>query len=407
MFIVRTVYNIIIFCLLPIIFPLGYLVAIKRKEDKDYPERFGAIKIPQGIKQSVWIHCASVGEVRSINNLVNKIRVETPNLSIAISTTTSTGKAVAQQELMPDIAFLMPLENSMAISMLIDAMNCKTMFIVDTELWPNTIYTAARKTKLVMINGRISDRSFKSYKRLKFIFKPILNKFDYIFAKSDDDVKKLSFIKGSDSNIENAGNLKFNFELKQQHVDVPAALKGKKIAMAACTHENEEALFLSAIQAAQAEFDHIVLAPRHLNRVNDTIKAVEQHNLTYSLLSETTFATKVTIVDSFGQLEKFYSLADKIFIGGSMNGTGGHNIFEAIQFHKVPAVGPNMHNFKEIYDLATKHHAVITVNDASTLSEYLTAPIDDITFEPLFSEIAEKNKSTLKIVSLLKGNIDD
>lgn len=407
MFIVRIVYNIIIFILLPLIFPLGYLIAMKREEEKDYSERFGAIRVPNKFEKSVWIHCASVGEVRSISNLIRKIRLEFPDLSIVISTTTSTGKLVAQKELKPDLAFLMPLENSMAISMLIDVLRCKVMLVVDTELWPNTIYTASKKTKLFMINGRISDRSFRSYKRFKFIFKPLLNKFDYIFAKSDDDVTKISFIKGSKTNIENAGNLKFYFEPVKEAIDIPSIMKNKRIAMASCTHDSEEEFFLEAIQQAKSEFDYLVIAPRHLNRINDVIQTVEKFGLDYSLLSEGSFDGKVLIIDMFGELERFYAASEKIFIGGSINGTGGHNIFEAIQFHKVPAVGPNMHNFKEIYELAKKYGTVKTVNNLSELSQYLKCTSFEGSFENLFTEVAEKNKSTGKIIEMLKSVIHD
>jgi 3-deoxy-D-manno-octulosonic-acid transferase len=378
---------------------------MKKGEEKDYSERFGAIRIPVGFTKSIWIHCASVGEVRSISHLVNKMRKNLPEHQIVISTTTSTGKYVAIDELKPDLAFLMPLENSMAISMLIDALRCKAMMIVDTELWPNTIYTASKKTNLYMINGRISDRSYTSYKRLSFIFRPLLKKFDYIYVKSDADVEKFSSIKGSTDNIENAGNLKYNFDQTKTNKSIPDALKNKRFAMASSTHENEESFFLKAISAAQQQFDVLVIAPRHLNRLQQVIDAVSASGKSHSLLSENQFDKDVLIIDQFGQLEPFYATADKIFIGGSTNGTGGHNIFEAIQYHKVPAVGPNMHNFEEIYQLAKTYQTVETIHSEAELSEYFDQPNQQPPdFNGLFTQLEKTNRSADKIIELLKGH---
>lgn len=390
--------------MIPFIYPLGYLVAIKRGEEKDYSERFGAIRIPSGFGQSIWIHCASVGEVRSISNLIRKIRKELPEYHIAISTTTSTGKEVALKELKPDLAFLMPLENSMAIGMLIMALRCKAMMIVDTELWPNTIYAAAKKTKLFMINGRISDKSFKSYKRLSFIFRPLLQKFDYIYVKSDADVQKFSKLKGSSDKIENAGNLKYNFDVLKTEKILPEAFNNKRFAMASSTHENEEALFLKAVDASKTDFDLLVMAPRHLNRIQNVIDTVIKSGKSYSLLSDPDYTADVLIIDQFGELEPFYAAADRIFIGGSTNGTGGHNIFEAIQYEKVPSVGPNMQNFEEIYQLAHSHQTVVTIQSEKELSQYLEQSIpENPNFSALFSELQKTHQSADKIIDLLKG----
>jgi 3-deoxy-D-manno-octulosonic-acid transferase len=380
---------------------------MKRKEEKDYFERFGFIKVPKEFEKTIWIHCASVGEVRSVSNLVNLIRKKSPDTSIVITTTTYSGKEIAVKDLKPDLAFLMPLENSMAISMLIDILKCKVMLIVDTELWPNTIYTASKKTKLFMVNARLSDRSFKSYKLFKFIFKSLLNKFDYIFAKSEDDVKKIAYIKGSSDNIENAGNLKFYFEKKENVENLYPVFEGKKIAMASCTHKTEEEFFLRSIKNNIEDFDYIFIAPRHLKRIVYVKSILKKENLDFSLLSEEDFNTKIIIIDKFGMLEMFYQLSEKIFIGGSIKKIGGHNIFEAIQFEKVPAVGPYMHNFKEIYEIAEKYNAVVTVKNDKELAEYLKAESFDADFDGFMQEIEKKNKTNEKVFNYIKSFLDD
>ena len=407
MFIVRLCYNILLMILIPFVLPIGYLIAMKQKEEKDFFQRIGAVKIPKQFNKSIWIHCASVGEVRSIKHLVKKIKEELPDLEIVISTTTATGKDMAEKELKPDLAMLLPLENSFAISMLIDMLQCKAVFIVDTELWPNFIYTASKKVKLFLINARLSDKSFKYYKLFKFIFKNILKRFDYIYTKSEDDFNKFSKIKGSSDNVSCIGNLKFYFEENKKDYDIEPEFQNLKIAFASSTHNPEEKMFLEAIKKSNENFDKILLAPRHLNRVEDIENILRLENISYDLYSTGENKNKYIIIDEFGLLEKFYSVSDKIFIGGSTEGTGGHNIFEALQFEKVIATGSDMSNFKEIFEIAKKHNVISVADDLNSLSDYLKEKNFSPDFNSFFAEIKHFNESTDTILKCIKEILND
>ncbi|KAA0257763.1 3-deoxy-D-manno-octulosonic acid transferase [Deferribacter autotrophicus] len=372
MLIFRIIYNVIILILLPIAVPLGYLFALKKKEEKDYFERFGFIKIENIPKKSIWFHCASVGEAKSIKILVDRIREELKDISIVVSTVTYSGKKIAEKEINPDISFLLPLENSLAISYLVHLLNTKAFFIVDTELWPNLIYSVSKRCSLYLINGRISDKSFKGYYFFRFIFKNLLRRFEKIFVKSDEDFEKFSKIIGCDENLINLGNLKF-FEKKDVDTSDLSFLEGK-IITAGSTHRGEEELVLAAFESVGKYFEKLIIVPRHLNRVEEVVQIVRDKGYSPAKWSDGDLAVrdaKVVVVDVFGILEKLYKISEKIFIGGSVvENIGGHNIYEALQFEKVVAIGKNMWNFKEIYDLARKHNVVYVVEDKKQLIEY-------------------------------------
>ncbi len=390
------IYNLILLLIVPIAVPLGYIFAYRKGEDKDYFERIGFIKVNKEFKKSIWIHCASVGEVRSIKTVYSYLKDEFPDVSIVISTTTATGKKTAIEELNPDFAFLLPIENRWAISYLIDIFQCKLLLIVDTELWPNMINTASKKIPMILINGRISDRSFKRYLFFKFIFAPLLAKFHRIFTKSDEDSAKFHSILNDEKKISTMGNIKYlNFS---KFVDLGVIPTSKRLFVAASTHDGEEEFVIDAfLETVDLDiFDQIVIAPRHLNRLEDIKNVCIKKGLKICTFSNYNPEADAVIVDKFGVLEYLYFLGIKIFVGGSLVNVGGHNIFEALQFKKVIAVGPNMHNFSEIFDLALKYRVVKVVETKEDLLGYFKTQYVDGNFDDFFHEIHYSARERLK-----------
>lgn len=396
-------YNILLIALLPLILPIGYLVALKRKEEKWYFERFGFILFNKKPEKTIWIHCASVGEVLSVKSLIEKIKKEMPDYDIALSTVTATGKDVAIKNLNADFIFLLPLENYFAIKYLTSYLNTKYFLIIDTELWPNLIFAAQKNAKLILVNGRLSERSYPKYKLFKPIFKKLLNSFEHIFAKSKTDAERLADILDNKDKISDIGNIKVvNIESPKSNFD----LNGK-IFLAASTHQGEETFIKDIFEKVSDKFDHLVVAPRHLNRVEEVF-AIFSESFETSLLSEGR-QTKVIIVDSFGILKNLYSCAEKVFVGGSITNVGGHNIYEALIFKKVVAVGKHMQNFTEIFELAQKYNLVFTVESEANMIQYLnTEKFENADFEGFIAEanaIAEKPIN--EIVNFLKNENTD
>jgi 3-deoxy-D-manno-octulosonic-acid transferase len=390
--------------LIPVIIPIGYIFAYRKGEDKDYFERIGFIKIDKDINNSIWIHCASVGEVRSIKTLFSHLREEFPNVSLVVSTTTATGKKTALEELKPDVAFLLPIENRWAISYLIDILKCKLFLIVDTEIWPNLINVASKKVPLFLINGRLSEKSFRKYKLFRSIFKPILNRFTLIFTKSEEDSDRFREILGDSNKITTMGNIKFlNFSDPEDLKIIPA---NKRLFIAASTHEGEEEIVIDAfLDTIDLDlFDQIVIAPRHLNRIDDIKNICLKKGLKICTISNYNPDADAIIVDRFGCLEYLYRLGIKIFVGGSLVNIGGHNIFEALRFKKVIAVGPYMQNFEEIFRIALKYKLVKVVMSKDELLDYFKTDYRNVQFNMFIEEVYSSSKEKLKpLIGAIKG----
>ena len=386
-------YNLLLFTLLPIIFPLGYLIALRRKEEIWYFERLGFILFDKKPEKTIWIHCASVGEVLSVKPLVDHLKNELPDFEIAVSTITASGKSVAMKNLSAGYFFLLPIENYFAIKYLVSYLNTEYFIIVDTELWPNMIYAAAQNSKLILVNARISEKSYKKYLLFRPIFKNLLTRFEHIFAKSADDAARFEAIIGNTAKISNIGNIKASIDT----CTAPINLNGNFF-LAASTHKGEEEIIKNAFKKVADRFAHLVVAPRHLNRVDEVVNLFSTDFET-SKYSENKL-TKVIIIDSFGILKNFYSKAEKIFVGGSIVNIGGHNIYEALIFSKVVAAGKNMQNFQEIYEIATKYNVLTTIKNEKDLVEYLmTDTYKEADFENFLVETRKMAEKPLKEIT--------
>jgi len=386
-------YNLLLFTLLPIIFPLGYLIALRRKEEIWYFERLGFILFDKKPEKTIWIHCASVGEVLSVKPLVDHLKNELPDFEIAVSTITASGKSVAMKNLSAGYFFLLPIENYFAIKYLVSYLNTEYFIIVDTELWPNMIYAAAQNSKLILVNARISEKSYKKYLLFRPIFKNLLTRFEHIFAKSADDAARFEAIIGNTAKISNIGNIKASIDT----CTAPINLNGNFF-LAASTHKGEEEIIKNAFKKVADRFAHLVVAPRHLNRVDEVVNLFSTDFET-SKYSENKL-TKVIIIDSFGILKNFYSKAEKIFVGGSIVNIGGHNIYEALIFSKVVAAGKNMQNFQEIYEIATKYNVLTTIENEKDLVEYLmTDTYKEADFENFLVETRKMAEKPLKEIT--------
>ena len=425
------IYNFILIILTPVLSIAGYFVLRRKNKHQHYWERFGFIRIGdfKPVK-SVWFHCASVGEVRSIKKIVDTLRQDNKDISIIISTMTATGRQIAVDYIKADKAFLLPIENSRAVSMIISYMNVSVLVIVDTELWPNLIFTASNHIPVFLINGRISDKTYKTYKRFKFIFKSVLKRFSAIMTKSELDEERFTNILGKSSKIITAGNIKFQERKSKDSVKTIKELENIKFFLAASTHKGEEEIILSWFNGSMEGFDKLIFVPRHIERseeVKEIIiswfdsemkgfdklifvprhiersaeikEMIEKQGYSVSLYSENDFSKQVVIIDAFGLLEGLYVLADKIFIGGSLKEIGGHNIYEALQFEKTVAVGKFMFSFKEIFDEAKEFGLVTVINNKEDALEFLLGLEKNNNFIDFFNRIDKINQDTVSTIT--------
>lgn len=394
------IYNFILIILTPVLSVAGYFVLRRKNKHQHYWERFGFIRIDdfKPVK-SVWFHCASVGEVRSIKKIVDTLRQDNKDISIIISTMTATGRQIAVDYIKADKAFLLPIENSRAVSMIISYMNVSVLVIVDTELWPNLIFTASNQIPVFLINGRISDKTYKTYKRFKFIFKSMLKRFSAIMTKSELDEERFINILGKSSKIITAGNIKFQERKSKDSVKTIKELENIKFFLAASTHKGEEEIILSWFNGSMEGFDKLIFVPRHIERSAEVKEIIEKQGYSVSLYSENDFSKQVMIIDAFGLLEGLYILADKIFIGGSLKEIGGHNIYEALQFEKTVAVGKYMFSFKEIFDEAKEFGLVKVINNKEDALQFMLGLEKNNNFIDFFNRIDKINQDTVSTIT--------
>lgn len=394
------IYNFILIILTPVLSIAGYFILRRKNKHQHYWERFGFIRIDdfKPVK-SVWFHCASVGEVRSIKKIVDTLRQDNKDISIIISTMTATGRQIAVDYIKADKAFLLPIENSRAVSMIISYMNVSVLVIVDTELWPNLIFTASNQIPVFLINGRISDKTYKTYKRFKFIFKSVLKRFSAIMTKSELDEERFTNILGKSSKIITAGNIKFQERKSKDNVKTIKEFENVKFFLAASTHKGEEEIILSWFNGSMEGFDKLIFVPRHIERSAEVKEIIEKQGYSVSLYSENDFSKQVMIIDAFGLLEGLYILADKIFIGGSLKEIGGHNIYEALQFEKTVAVGKFMFSFKEIFDEAKEFGLVKVINNKEDALQFMLQTEKNNNFIDFFNRIDKINQDTVSTIT--------
>lgn len=396
-------YSFIITMLSPLIFIAGYAVARKKGDSARFGERFGFIKLRLAPRsKSVWFHAASVGEVRSLKNIINTIRRECPEVCMIVSTMTTAGRDAALEYLQADEAFLLPIENSAAIRYLIKLMGVKIFFIVDTELWPATVTAASKEVPIIMINGRISERTYISYMRFRFIFRYILNRFTKIFAKSQEDKIRLENIAGKPGTAQALGNIKFQTRKNPRDVKPPQGFENSKIFLAASTHAPEEEFILKNMKDYRKLFDKIVIVPRHIKRSGEIKELAEKYGFSCALYSSGNIeGKKIVVADAFGILESLYIVSDKIFVGGSISGTGGHNIYEALQFYKSVSCGPNYQNFKEICEDAASFGLLTVVRSAEDFHKWIETPekAERKDFEDFFKACDEKNSRITQTIA--------
>ena len=383
------IYNFILIILTPVLSIAGYFVLRRKNKHQHYWERFGFIRIDdfKPVK-SVWFHCASVGEVRSIKKIVDTLRQDNKDISIIISTMTATGRQIAVDYIKADKAFLLPIENSRAVSMIISYMNVSVLVIVDTELWPNLIFTASNQIPVFLINGRISDKTYKTDKR-----------FSAIMTKSELDEERFTNILGKSSKIITAGNIKFQERKSKDNVKTIKELENVKFFLAASTHKGEEEIILSWFNGSMEGFDKLIFVPRHIERSAEVKEIIEKQGYSVSLYSENDFSKQVMIIDAFGLLEGLYILADKIFIGGSLKEIGGHNIYEALQFEKTVAVGKFMFSFKEIFDEAKEFGLVKVINNKEDALQFMLGLEKNNNFIDFFNRIDKINQDTVSTIT--------
>jgi len=315
-------------------------------------------------KQVFWIHAVSVGETRAALPLVKALKKAYPEVALLISNVTETGHEIASQIAEVDCCLFFPYDFSLVVRRVLRQVNPSLIVIVETEIWPNFIRLARDEhIPVVLVNGRISDRSYPRYQWVKRFIRPILQQFSVLCMQTAENARRLRMLGAPVARVQVSGNVKFDLDIAFPDYPTAAQLKkryhlpaGELIWVAGSTHAGEEEEVADVYQqlANSGKSLRLVLVPRHPERCSAVGKMLAGRQIGFIRRSELTSMDEllapgtVLLVDTVGELQQLCAVADIVFVGGSLVPVGGHNILEASAVQKPVVFGPHMQNFKEI-----------------------------------------------------------
>ena len=328
----------------------------------------------------IWFHTVSVGELLSIIPLIEKIENNNQISQILVTSSTLTSSELFKKfKFKKTIHQFYPIDNNYFAKKFLDNWKPSIAIFVDSEVWPNMLINLNKKKIItILLNARISIKSFKRWKKLSFFSKNLFSKFNYTYPQNKETQKHLK--KLGVKNIKLIGNLKFSQKRKiinSKNLQLNNLSKNKKIWCAMSTHRGEEKICLEVYKNQIRKNKKIILViiPRHIHRINEIKKEVNNYNLKFHLHSSKKKVSKDTniyLVDTYGEAENFFNLCKIVFIGKSLTNKGGQNPLEAARHNCKIIHGPNISNFKEVYEMLDKKKLAKKIHNSYQLQKALS-----------------------------------
>lgn len=391
------IYNSALFFLSVSLFPyLALRFLSEKKHRTGLLQRLGFV--PRGILEKrtgtpvIWVHSVSVGEVLAAAPLIEQIRTAFPSHQLVLSTTTVTGHRVCRNNIAgaTDLVIYFPLDIPCILRRIFKLFSPRVILLMETEIWPNLIRQARRrKILLLLVNGRLSDKSFRRYLRARFFVRPLLHSFFFIGMQTDQGKLRIIKLGAPPAIVEVTGSMKYEAALAAvpSEDEVKAlreelSIRTEKVVVAGSTHRGEEQLMVRAyLELRQKHPDlFLILAPRHPERFAEVQNFLRQKNIPYILRSARTAASperRVLLLDTLGELANVYALATVAFVGKSLTAKGGHNPLEPASCGKPVVFGPHMENFKEVAEVLTAEGGAVQVADFRELVAALDRLLSD------------------------------
>jgi 3-deoxy-D-manno-octulosonic-acid transferase len=379
------IYYLISFLSLPIyLIILCYRVIVGREDIKRILERFGIPSAENDFTHRIiWLHAASVGESFVAITLIDAISKLVDNDTKFLLTTGTKSSSVVLKSKLPATAVhqFLPIDNIIFVKKFLKFWKPQIGIFIESEIWPVIINEASKSSKLLLVNARLSDRSFKRWQKFKSFFKKIVSNFSEVLVQSDVDLRKFHAL-DIDRAI-NLGNIKFaNKKLDTDETvyqKLHAVFRDRRIILFASTHKEDEERILNIIHPIKKSFpdSYFILVPRHPERAKDIADECRNLSLTFSLRQEggPNVADDLYIINTFNELGLFYRLAYIAYVGGSF-AQGGHNPIEAAHFDNVIIFGPDMSNCKETANSMISCNGAIQVKDEESLKETVERFLD-------------------------------
>ena len=349
------------------------------KEDPErLEERLGISLAERPTGNLIWFHAASVGESLSLVELIKRISSSQPDYNFLITTGTITSAKLILSRLPSNAVHqYIPVDTPKAVEKFLDRWRPSLAIWTESEFWPNLIsFTAARDIPMILINARISEKSYRRWRFFKKSLKNLIEKFNYSLIQDEKTVKYFSKIGISSNNFELTGTLKEgsaalpHSEIEQ--VEISKQILNRPVWLAASTHEGEEKLIAAAHRHASKASQGLLLiiVPRHPERGLEIASILAKENFKICLRSKKdkiSSDTQIYIADTLGELGLWYRVAPVSFVGGSLVPIGGHNPFEPAALGSAILYGPYVENFKDIYNRLNVAGAAVKIEEASEL----------------------------------------
>jgi 3-deoxy-D-manno-octulosonic-acid transferase len=388
-----------------LLFPIGFLfmlpkfltrMARRGGYKKHFEQRLGiyghgtTARLADG--RRIWIHAVSVGELFVALRFIEEYRKQHPEAVFVVSTNTSTGHTLAGQKLdKRDVLIYFPVDLPVVINRVFNVIKPLKLILVECEFWPNLVRQAHRRgIPVSLINGRISDSSFKGYMYLRPFTRRLLELINPICMQGRQDAERIIAMGARPETVKILGPAKYDLPPPAADADAAARTVLKKISvpenalilLGGSTWPGEEEVLCRIYRNLRAQHPELflVLVPRHAERRADVVKAVESHGLSYALRSvDATSSSRpdVLVVDTTGELMSFYDASDMVFVGKSLCEHGGQNPIEPALFGKAVITGPNMENFPSIMDDFLSANAICQVQDSRALERTVAELLAD------------------------------
>ena len=352
-------------------------------------ERFGFVKFSDYDRQKrcIWLHAASVGEINASEALIKNLRELYPDYGFVISTLTPSAQKLVKEKYPQIKSFFFPIDLSLIIRKVLKQINPALIILIEQELWLNLIrISASKRIPIILLNGRITKHSARRYLFIKPVISRIWNKISCFCVQNKEYFEHFKMLGVKSDKIRITGNMKYDlldksFQTKEvSYREIFGFNKIDSVIIGGSTHHPEEEILLEVYSKLKQDINNLrlIIAPRHPFRFDDVEKIIRVKGfecLRRSKISTGSISgnvnSAVVLLDTLGELSKVYSIADVVFVGGSMISRGGQSILEPASLGKPVVFGADMSNFQEMADLLIKEKAAVSVIDKSALYQQL------------------------------------
>jgi 3-deoxy-D-manno-octulosonic-acid transferase len=375
---------------------LVYQAVRHRKYVRSLRQRLGYLPLSFNIDgdESIWIHAVSVGETLTARALIGELKARYPGLKLFLSTTTMTGHEVARALTDVDGVFYFPLDWGFTVRRTLDVVRPRLFVMMETEIWPTLLRECReRGVATMLVNGRVSKRSFARYTLVKRFFRHVLDDVDRFCMQSEEAARRIVALGADPARVIVTGSLKFDSldwpgvgphgQSRDRVLRYFRLSPGRPVVIAASTLRGEDQASFEAFHRVQARWPDalLVVAPRHPERFDEVMRLAAEEGFRVARRTKLTVDASpdadVVVLDTIGELARLYQIASVVFVGGSLVDAGGHNILEPAMFGKAIVFGPHMHNFAEISAEFLRGSAAVQVSSTRELGECLVDLVGD------------------------------